>query len=511
MSELSHRATEKVSIPAGSSLRLRRSVQKSSLLLVLGIGSTLLAGLGLAAHRYGPRSPVVEGLNLGERRVPDEGSPASWLAARQLDALGWEVRLHRDGEIVETTLGAVGVEIDIQASLERAYAIGHTGSFARRLRETREARAGLVDVPLVFFIDDAKARRFFESIAPRFARAPVDAALDLEQKRKIEDIPGRELDIDASLAELRGATFEDGVAIRLVTRRVPATVTTADLANVDVTKVVASFETTFSLFGSGANRSLNIRNAASKLDGVILAPGAMISFNDRVGPRTRDNGFKLAPEIQGDELTDGYGGGTCQLSSTLHAAAVYGGLEVLQRKGHSRVSSYTKLGLDATVSYPVVDLKLKNPYTFPILIHTYFPEPTKVRVEILGGEPVAKVEYGYGVANSYDFVRRITIKSNLPAGKRIRRQKGVRGYDVTSMLRISYADGRVEERRWYTGYRPSPEVFWIAPGFDEAELPPLPDHAKGIEGRITDEAEAEAEAEAAAASSAATTASFPVP
>ncbi|WP_170319944.1 VanW family protein [Polyangium spumosum] len=462
-------------------------MQKSTLLLVLGISSTVAAGLGLGAYRYGPRSPVVEGLFLGEQRVPDEGSPASWLARRQLDALGWEARFHHDGEVVETSLGAIGVEIDVQASLDRAGEVGHTGSLSRRVKEASLARQGQVFVPLSFWIDEPKARRFLESIAPRFVVAPVDAALDLENKRKIEDVPGRELDIDASLAEMRAAKFEDGVVVRLVTRRVPAKVTALDLANVDVTKVVSSFETSFSLFGSGAGRAVNIRNAASKIDGVVLPPGAMISFNDRVGPRTRENGFTLAPEIQGDELTDGIGGGTCQLSSTLHAAAVYGGLEVVQRKGHSRASSYTKLGLDATVSFPLVDLKLQNPYPFPILIHAYSPEPTKIRVEILGGAPVAKVEYAYGVGQSYDFVRRITVKEHFPPGKRVRRQKGVPGYDVTSTLRISYVDGRVEERRWYSGYRPSPEVFWVAPGYDEANLPPLPERAKGVEGRLEED------------------------
>jgi len=479
------------------------SVQKSTLLLVLGVSASIATGLGIGAYRYGPRSPVVEGLFLGDQRVPDEGSPASWLARRQLDALGWEARFHHDGEVVEATLGAVGVEIDVQASLDRAGEVGHTGSLSRRLKEARLARKSEVFVPLAFWVDDAKARRFLESIAPRFQVAPVDAVLDLENKRKIEDVPGRELDIDASLAELRATSFEDGVVIRLITRRVPAKVTALDLANVDVSQVVASFETSFSLFGSGAGRAVNIRNAARKIDGVVLPPGAAFSFNDRVGPRTRENGFTLAPEIQGDELTDGIGGGTCQLSSTLHGAAVYGGLTVLARKGHSRASSYTKLGLDATVSFPVVDLKLQNPYTFPVMIHAYFPQPNKVRVEFLGGAPVSKVEYGYGVGQTYDFVRRITVKSHFPPGKRVHRQKGVPGYDVTSTLRISYADGHVEERRWYSGYRPSPEVYWVAPDYDEANLPPLPARAKGVEGRLPDETAPE--------TTVTETASFPVP
>jgi vancomycin resistance protein YoaR len=439
-------------------------------------------GLGFGYHHvFG--APVVHGLHIGERRVPDDGSPSTWLQGRKQSALDWQIRFHHEGEIVEASLGEVGVEIDVAATLERASIIGHGGSIVRRVREAMRANRGEIDVPLVFFVDERKARDYLATLAPRLARPAVDARLDLDNKQRIAEIPGRELDIDATLAELRAVTIEDGVAVRLVTRRVAPKVTLADLAQVDVTHVVSSFETSFSLAGSGAGRAVNIKNAARKIDGVVLPPGALFSFNDRVGPRTRDNGFTLAPEIQGDELTDGVGGGTCQLSSTLHGAALFGALEIVERQGHSRASSYTKLGLDATVSYPVVDLKLKNALPYPVMIHAYFPAPTKVRVEILGGEPVAKVEYSYGVGETQDFIRRITVKPSLPPGKRIRRQKGVQGFDVTSWVRLTYNDGRVEERHYHSGYRPSPEVFWVGPGYDANELPPLPDHAKGVEVR----------------------------
>jgi hypothetical protein len=152
------------------------------------------------------------------------------------------------------------------------------------------------------------------------------------------------------------------------------------------------------------------------------------------------------------------------------------------------------MGLDATVSFPLVDLKIENTLPFPVMLHAYLPNPTTIRVEILGGDPVAKVEYGYGVGDTEDFVRRITVKSFLEPGRRIRQQKGSRGYDVTSFVRVLYNDGRTEQRHYFSGYRPAPEVFWVAPGYDEGLLPPLPEHAKGIEGRLSDLSE-EREAE----------------
>jgi hypothetical protein len=68
----------------------------------------------------------------------------------------------------------------------------------------------------------------------------------------------------------------------------------------------------------------------------------------------------------------------------------------------------------------------------------------------------------------------------------MRKQKGSRGYDVTGIATIRWKDGRTEQRTFFSGYRPAPEVYWVAPGYDESELPPLPEHAKGVEGRIAD-------------------------
>ena len=238
----------------------------------------------------------------------------------------------------------------------------------------------------------------------------------------------------------------------------------------NIEKVVSSFETTFTLWGSGAGRAVNIKNAVSHVDGTVLGPGQLFSFNEVVGARSRERGFALAPEIQGDELQLGYGGGTCQASTTLYGAALFGAFEIVERQSHSRPSHYTQMGLDATVSYPLADLKIKNALPFPVIIHAFLPNPTTVRVEILGGDPIAKVEYLYGVGGTEDFFRRIQVKRQPRPGQHVLHQKGICGFDVTSLVRLRYLDGRADERRYYSGYRPTPEIYWLAPGYDLASL-----------------------------------------
>jgi len=460
-------------------------VQLSKVFFVLGLGSVLGVAGGVGAHEILPRSPVVRGMFIGGKRLPDGDSPATWLTARR-DKLRDRVFYFVHGDhLFETTLGEAGIEVDIPATLALAEQVGHRGGPLARVKESWAARKGQEDVPLVWRLNRYRAESLFEEYAPDLYRDPVDARVDMRLRAKVADAPGQELDLAASLETLAAAAHTDGEVVDLVTRPIEAKVSTEDLIAVDITKTLASYETKFRLWGSGVGRSKNIVAAAAFLDGLVLAPGETLSFNDRVGARTLERGFTWAPEIQADELTTGVGGGTCQVSSTLHAAALFGALDVVDRRSHSRPSSYTKLGLDATVSYPRVDLKIRNTMTFPVMIHAFLPEEDKIRVDILGGDPVAVVDYKYGISHIEDFVRRITKKPHLPSKTRIRRQKGSRGLDVHSVVTVHYHNGSKRELTYYSGYRPAPEVYWISPDFEETDLPELPKHAKGVEGQLT--------------------------
>ncbi len=453
--------------------------------VAIALSVSLGIALGLAAvpvvEPRLPTSPTVVGLTIGGRPVPARTAPRSWLAERERVLLERAVVLRHGEARFEATLAELGATVDISRTLSAAEAVGHRGSVVRRLRETAQARRGEIDIPLVWTLDEAVATRYLAQFADELDQPAVDAQLDLKSHRPIPDVSGRELDIPATVEEI-GATFVDHDELNLVTQPVPAKVTLNDLEDIDVTKVLSAFETKFRTWKKG--RSHNVALATERLNGLILRPDQTMSFNERVGPRTVERGFQQAPEIVGDELSMGIGGGTCQVSSTLHGAALHGGLAVLQRKSHSRPSAYTKLGLDATVSYPSVDLKLQNPFDFTIVVHAFIPEPGLLRVELLGGEAVEAVEYKYGISRVEAYVRRITTKEWLKPGRVMRKQKGTRGMDVHSYVKIVYKDGRVEERKYYSGYRATPEVYWVSPSYDEEELPPLPAHAKGVEGRL---------------------------
>lgn len=132
---------------------------------------------------------------------------------------------------------------------------------------------------------------------------------------------------------------------------------------------LARFATTYAADAEHKARAGNVELAASAIDGRTIASGAVFSFNDAVGERTAAFGYAKAAVLRDGMIAEGTGGGACQVASTLHAAALLAGLEIVARAPHSRPSGYIRMGLDATVVYPKIDLKLKNPGAAAITIH----------------------------------------------------------------------------------------------------------------------------------------------
>ena len=154
---------------------------------------------------------------------------------------------------------------------------------------------------------------------------------------------------------------------KVVKIKLPLTIdkalTVADLKKNTVKR--ASFTTTY--YNSGANRCFNIDKAVSALNGVTVGVGETFSFNNTVGARTEERGYKTSKVILDGNYTEGVGGGVCQVSTTLYNALLLAGF-IPKASQHSLVSSYVKAGFDAMVSYGVADLTFVNDTDHPIYI-----------------------------------------------------------------------------------------------------------------------------------------------
>lgn len=217
--------------------------------------------------------------------------------------------------------------------------------------------------------DPNAAKAYLTRLAPLVAYPGRNATLIIGKDGSItitRSLMARALDVDATVLKLQEFVRQppaDGI-FRLVLRKTKPEVSTEDLQGINAR--IGSCTTRFS--SRNRDRAHNLRLVARKLNGAFIPPGAVFSFNERVGPRDDDAGYRKARIYANGRITEGIGGGTCQVSSTLYNAALLAGLTPVARSHHSMTVGYLPPGRDATVNYGTIDLKLRNDTGAPVYI-----------------------------------------------------------------------------------------------------------------------------------------------
>lgn len=214
---------------------------------------------------------------------------------------------------------------------------------------------------LVPYISATKMRPFFDSIAGEVATEPVDATFksDGEKAWVVPGVLGTALDPEKTAEALTAASLKSSgrTAELAVTTTEPA-LTTEKAEAMGLKDKLSSYTTEY--VGT-SNRQVNVRITVEYASNVMLAPGEEYNFDKQIGPRTAARGYKTAPGIVGPgKLEDVFGGGICQVSTTLFNAVFFAGLEVTERKNHSIYIDHYPKGRDATVSANGPNLRFKN-------------------------------------------------------------------------------------------------------------------------------------------------------
>ena len=384
------------------------------------------------------------------------GRARAYLATRfQLDV--------GDGTRRELYLGKLGAELDkvYLAALVRD-ARDRTSPLLRVFRASEEP--GPLTLPVPVTLDRERALTTLLALKDELDRVPVDARLDLEKRELVKENFGRLLDVDASLAAIEAALRYGQKSAKLVFARQKPRRLASELGNVEFSHVLGFFETRYDRSHDKEARTYNLRLAASRLDGTVVLPGETFDFNAVVGPRDEANGYRVAPVIAEGELVDGIGGGTCQISGTLHGAAFFAGLSIVERYPHTRPSSYIKMGLDATVVYPTINFSVKNAFPFPVVLHETVKNGL-VRAEILGPRRALTVTFIRRVLEAIPYEEVERPDKDLPHGVRVLAQRGVPGFKLRR-YRIVRDGTRATRDRWDDVYPPTTQIIRVGSGIE---------------------------------------------
>jgi len=234
-------------------------------------------------------------------------------------------------------------------------------------------------------LDEKEIKDFLSQIATTVNDEPVNAKLTVaDGKIKVFALSqeGHTLNIEASAKKIIKGVLAGQTNIDLIIDPIEPEIATENIDNLGLTSLIGVGESNFA--GSSASRQHNIALAASKLNGWLIAPGQEFSFSENIGPIDGKSGYQLGLIIKNKQTIPEYGGGVCQVSTTLFRAAVNSGLKVTERYPHAYpVQYYNPPGFDATVYPPKPDLKFINDTPAYILLQTKI-EKTKLIFEVYG-------------------------------------------------------------------------------------------------------------------------------
>ncbi len=309
---------------------------------------------------------------------------------------------------------------------------------------------------------------------------PQDAKFVMTDNKVTEFLPampGLELDKEISLSKINQEFIVDKKKeIELAIKESEPKIKTADSNTMGIKELIGKGVSDFA--GSHTNRILNIKNAVKHLNGIIIPQGEF-SIVEAIGDVTAETGYYPEYVIKGDRTIKEYGGGLCQIGTTMFRVALYSGLPITERRPHSYIVSYYKpLGMDATIYGPHPDLRFMNDTGFNILLQIRI-EGTILTFEFWGTGDGRKVEITE--PELYNWTARPADKlienPALEPGKKILKETGRSGADAHFYRYITLPNGEKKEEIFRSHY-----VAW--PNIYEVGITPVAP-AEGTEGSAT--------------------------
>ena len=274
---------------------------------------------------------------------------------------------------IQMTAEDMGVTADADTAVQEALAVGHAGSLINRYKTLQDLKKKKLVLDMHLSVNkQATAEKIYES-ADDLAVGAVDNGLK-RVNGKFEFVKGKEgveVDVVNSVYAINDFLAQgwDGSnnEIDLVTKTVEPRGDEKELA--EITDLIGSYTTNFA--SSSAGRSKNVITGVRKVDGTILYPGEEFDLAKTVSPFTQENGYELAGAYQNGTVVESFGGGICQVSTTLYNAVLQAELEVTERHNHSMIVKYVEPSMDAAIAGNYKDLKFKNNLDAPVYIEGY--------------------------------------------------------------------------------------------------------------------------------------------
>ncbi len=249
---------------------------------------------------------------------------------------------------------------------------------------------------------------------------------------------------------------------------------------------------TFSTDAGGGSRWQNLSTGVSKINGTILLPGEEASVHDLTAPYDEEHGYVAAGSYENGQVVDTFGGGICQVSTTLYNALLLAEVEIVERYPHSMIVSYVEPSRDAAIAGDYKDLVFKNNYDTPIYIAGEIDSANQLRFTVYGKEtrdPNRTVEYESETLSTEEYKRIYIEDPSAELGSKRREGSPHTGREA-KLWKIVYENGVEVERKAInkSSYKKSDQTTYIGTKANNPEASAVLSSAIGSQDPDTIEA-----------------------
>lgn len=433
----------------------RKKLSKKA--IIIGVSSViaiiLLAVAGISIHVNKVVSAydslilpgiIIEDINVGGKSKEEA---ISLLNARFSEAIGSRVITITAGDKTYTIdYKDLDVKFNIEEMVEAAFQYNRELSVMDKYKYIKEPSSHNMEIDFTYNGD------IISEVA-----STIESEVNIEKKDATitkngsgftvtDHVVGKKLDVQALVDEINAKVAEAKEGNIEVTAIINEEVPTKTKEALQAVNTVISTSTTY--YGSSdANRNTNIYLGAKNINGTLLMPGESFSFNTLIGDTTPDKGYMPGGVYVGNKVEVGYGGGICQVSSTLHNAVVKSGIIPDQRLNHSMPVGYMDLGMDATIAYGYIDYVFTNPFKYPVYIEGYTTGNSLTFNLYSEASVIAGKSYEF-IRDVYSTTQPKTQYKDEPTwevGKEEVEQQPSTGYKV-KVYRVTYTNGVETER-----------------------------------------------------------------
>ena len=340
---------------------------------VLVLGAAVLPVKGVLAAQDSSET-ISSGVYIGDVNVSGMTEDEARQAVEEgMSAIrSTSITLKVDDATAVVNAGEFGLSWKNTDVVEEALGLGKSGNIIKRYKDKKDLENESKRYTMEYSTDKDAIKKVIQAKADVFNREPTDAEISTDSGvfEVIRGENGIEVNVDKSVKKIYKYMKEEwdgeSTTIELFADVKEPECTTDDLAS--ITDVLGTATT---YYGSTYSRNKNVETGAAKLNGHLIMPGEVFSVTSAVTPFTEENGYEPAPSYESGKVVDSYGGGICQVSTTLYNAVLKAELEVVERHNHSMIVTYVDPSKDAAIAEGLMDFQFANNTEYPVFISGY--------------------------------------------------------------------------------------------------------------------------------------------